>query len=170
MGDEVRRTQQGNNNAYCQDNETSWFDWTLLAKHADILRFVKLLCSQRLLLNAGMDQRFANLNQLLGTAERTWHGVKLGQPDWNFNSHSLALQAESRSQNLVLYLILNAYWEPLDFELPPATAGNPWRRWLDTSLESPDDIVESHAAPSVTTASYRAGPRSVTVMYARVSD
>ena len=170
MGDEVRRTQHGNNNAYCQDNETSWFDWALVARHADVLRFMKLLCSQRLLLNAGMDQRFANLSQLLGTAERTWHGVKLGQPDWTFNSHSVALQAESRSHNLVLYIILNAYWEPLDFELPPATAANPWRRWLDTSLESPDDIVETQAAPSVTTASYRAGPRSVTALYTHVSD
>jgi isoamylase len=170
MGDEVRRTQHGNNNAYCQDNETSWFDWALVARHADVLRFMKLLCSQRLLLNAGMDQRFANLSQLLGTAERTWHGVKLGQPDWTFNSHSVALQAESRSHNLVLYIILNAYWEPLDFELPPATAANPWRRWLDTSLESPGDIVETQAAPSVTTASYRAGPRSVTALYTHVSD
>jgi isoamylase len=170
MGDEVRRTQQGNNNAYCQDNETSWFNWALVAKHADVLRFMKLLCSQRLLLNAGMDQRFANLSQLLGTAERTWHGVKLGQPDWNFDSHSVALQAESRSHNLVLYIILNAYWEPLDFELPPATAANPWRRWLDTSLESPDDIVETQAAPSVTTTSYRAGPRSVTALYTHFSD
>jgi glycogen operon protein len=169
MGDEVRRTQQGNNNAYCQDNETSWFDWTLLARHADVLRFVKLLCSQRLLLNTGADQRYANLSELLGMAERTWHGVKLGQPDWNFDSHSVALQAESRSHNLVLYLILNAYWEPLDFELPPATPGHPWRRWIDTNLESPGDIVESHTAPPVTALSYRAGPRTVVVLYARSS-
>ncbi len=169
MGDEVRRTQQGNNNAYCQDNETSWFDWTLLSRHADVLRFVKLLCSQRLLLNTGADQRYANLSELLAMAERTWHGVKLGQPDWNFDSHSVALQAESRSHNLVLYLILNAYWEPLDFELPPAASGRPWRRWIDTSLESPNDIVESHTAPSVTTLSYQAEPRSLVVLYARAS-
>ncbi len=53
MGDEVRRTQHGNNNAYCQDNETSWFDWTLVAKHADVHRFVRLLNAQRLLRDAG---------------------------------------------------------------------------------------------------------------------
>src|SRR5262249_16574787 len=49
MGDEVRRTQRGNNNAYCQDNETSWFDWALVAKHADVFRFVRLLNSRRIL-------------------------------------------------------------------------------------------------------------------------
>ena len=49
MGDEVRRTQHGNNNAYCQDNEISWFDWTLLSKHADLHRFVKLLMARRLM-------------------------------------------------------------------------------------------------------------------------
>ncbi len=169
MGDEVRRTQQGNNNAYCQDNETSWFDWTLLAKHADVLRFVRLLCSQRLQLNTDAEQRYANLSQVLAMAERTWHGVKLGQPDWGFSSHTLALQAEARSHNLVLYLILNAYWEPLNFELPPATKENPWRRWIDTSLESGDDIVEWQNAPPVSAPSYRAGPRSVTALYAGCS-
>ncbi len=166
MGDEVRRTQQGNNNAYCQDNEISWFDWTLLDKHADVLRFVRLLCAQRLFLNADIDQRYANLSQLLRMAERTWHGVKLGQPDWSVTSHSLALYANARGQNLVLYLILNEYWDPLDFELPPATNENPWRRWIDTSLDSPADIAEWHTALPVTARSYSAGPRSVIVLYA----
>jgi isoamylase len=167
MGDEVRRTQQGNNNAYCQDNETSWFDWTLLDKHSDVLRFVRLLCSKRLLLNADIDQRYANLSQLLRMAERTWHGVKLGQPDWSAPSHSLALYAEARSQNLLVYFILNDYWEPLDFELPPASDGNPWRRWIDTSLDSPDDIAEGQTGPPVSTRTYRAMPRSVIALFAR---
>ncbi len=165
MGDEVRRTQQGNNNAYCQDNETSWFDWTLAAKHADVLRFASLLCSQRLLLNRDTGRRYANLSQLLRMAERTWHGVKLGQPDWSAASHSLALQADAHGENLLLYFILNAYWEPLDFELPPVTAENPWRRWIDTSLDSPNDIAEWQAAPQVTARSYRAGPRSVVTLF-----
>ena len=49
MGDEVRRSQRGNNNAYCQDNDTSWFDWNLVGKHADVHRFVRLLIERRLL-------------------------------------------------------------------------------------------------------------------------
>jgi glycogen operon protein len=168
MGDEVRRTQQGNNNAYCQDNETSWFDWTLIAKHADVLRFVSLLCSKRLMLNADLDKPYANLSQLLRMAERTWHGVKLGQPDWSNNSHSLALQAQAHGENLIFYFIMNAYWEPLDFELPPAATGNSWKRWIDTSLESPDDIVEWQKSPEIASPSYRAEPRSMIVLYTNV--
>ncbi|HTX38272.1 MAG TPA: glycogen debranching protein GlgX [Bryobacteraceae bacterium] len=166
MGDEVRRTQLGNNNAYCQDDEISWLDWTLAAKHADVLRFVKLLCARRLLLDADFDQRHASLGELLHMADRTWHGVKPGQPDWSFVSHSLALCAETRSENLLFYLILNAWQEPLDFELPPAHNGSCWRRWIDTSLDSPDDIVERHPAPPVASPTYRAGPRSVVALYA----
>ena len=105
MGDEVRRTQQGNNNAYCQDNEISWFDWTLVAKHADVHRFVTLLNARRLLRDAGPEQRRLSLNQLLLRASKAWHGVKLGQPDWSNSSHSLALSAEAtkREANVLLY-------------------------------------------------------------------
>ena len=69
MGDEVRRTQRGNNNAYCQDNETSWFDWTLLSKHADVHRFVKLLIARRLLRDVEHERRRVSLNQLLRECE-----------------------------------------------------------------------------------------------------
>jgi glycogen operon protein len=99
-------------------------------------------------------------------AERTWHGIKLGQPDWSPASHTLALLVEAHGRKLLLYLIVNGYWEPLDFELPPACDGNCWRRWIDTSLESPNDIVEWQTAPSVPASSYSTGPRSVIVLYA----
>jgi isoamylase len=62
MGDEVRRTQQGNNNAYCQDNETSWFDWTLTSKHADVHRFVRLLIARRLLRDVEAENHRESLN------------------------------------------------------------------------------------------------------------
>ena len=65
MGDEVRRTQQGNNNAYCQDNETSWFDWTLIEKNADVHRFVSLLAERRLLRDLEPERRNESLNQVL---------------------------------------------------------------------------------------------------------
>ena len=80
-----------------------------------------------------------SLNQLIRQANKAWHGVKLGQPDWGDHSHSLAFEAELRQEGLRVYLILNAYWEPLDFELPPVGDGGagPWRRWIDTALESP---------------------------------
>jgi len=172
MGDEVRRTQQGNNNAYCQDNETSWFDWTLVAKHADVHRFVTLLNARRLLRDVEPEGRRLSLNQVLRKAIKAWHGVKLGQPDWGDSSHSLAVTAEARDEKLLVHLILNAYWESLEFELPRAgdDDGDSWHRWIDTTLDSPQDIVEWGTAPTVPGGTYRAGPRSVVVLFARLED
>ena len=134
MGDEVRRSQLGNNNAYCQDNETSWFDWTLLEKHADLHRFVKLLIARRLLRDLDAGHQRTTLNELLHSATRAWHGVKLLQPDWSSWSHSLAFSADLPNEPISFHLIMNAYWEPLDFELPPEGMDGPWRRWIDTLL------------------------------------
>jgi glycogen operon protein len=168
MGDEVRRTQRGNNNAYCQDNKTSWFDWTLLEKHADVHRFLRLLIERRSLrdLEAGLHRQ--TLQEMLQGATKAWHGVKLNQPDWGDDSHSFAFGAELPRENLLFHLIGNAYWEPLDFELPPVNSSctDPWRRWIDTSLDSPEDIVSWQAAPSVLGYTYRVGPHSVVVLHA----
>jgi isoamylase len=114
MGDEVRRTQSGNNNAYCQDNETSWFNWTFLAKHADVHRFVTLLNARRVLRDLEPKLQRLTLNQLLRSVDPTWHGVKLNQPDWGKSSHSIAFTVENRRAKLFLHAIFNAYWQPLD--------------------------------------------------------
>jgi len=168
MGDEVRRTQHGNNNAYCQDNKTSWFDWTLLEKHADVHRFLRLLIERRLLRDLEAELQSQTLHQMLQAATKAWHGVKLNQPDWSDDSRSFAFGAELPKENLLFHLIGNAYWEPLDFELPPVNNGcqDPWHRWIDTSLDSPQDIVSWQEAPSVPGYSYRVGPRSMAVLYA----
>ena len=168
MGDEVRRTQGGNNNAYCQDNATSWFDWTLLAKHADVHRFVSLLNARRVLRDVEHEEKRVALNQLLLQEDITWHGVKLGEPDWRNSSHSLAFTVRLTMDRTHYHTILNAYWEPLEFELPPVADGgrHPWRRWVDTFLDSPHDIVEWEQAPAVPGRTYRAEPRSVVVLFA----
>jgi len=170
MGDEARRTQGGNNNAYCQDNEISWFDWTLLAKHTDVHRFVTLLNARRLLRDLEPEGQRVSLNRLLGGANLSWHGVKLGHPDWGESSHSIAFTVEIRREKLLFHLILNGYWEPLDFELPQPdkSSENPWRRWIDTALNSPDDIVPWETAVSVPGYAYRAEARSVVVLFAGV--
>jgi glycogen operon protein len=168
MGDEVRRTQHGNNNAYCQDNELSWFDWSLVERHADVLRFTKLLNARRVLRSVEHEQGRISLTTLLTQANKEWHGVRLHQPDWSDNSHSLALCAELRSEGLQVHLILNAYWEPLEFELPAPRDGT-WRRWIDTALESPDDIVPWETAPVVSDRRYRAASRSVVLLYASMT-
>jgi isoamylase len=172
MGDEARRSQDGNNNAYCQDNETSWFDWTLVEKHADLNRFVKLLLARRSLRSTKWERQRVSLNQLLRGADKGWHGTKLNQPDWTSQSHSLALSANVWSEKLCFYLILNAYWESLEFELPAETEahGHPWRRWIDTSFESPEDIVDWPTASTISGRTYRAGPRSVVVLIAAAAD
>jgi isoamylase len=170
MGDEVRRTQRGNNNAYCRDDETTWFDWTLLERHADLLRFVSLLARRRVLRDPDPELERVSLSELLRQAGFSWSGVRFGQPDWSDSSHSLALTADLRKERLLAHLALNAYWEPLDFELPPLTddVAGAWRRWIDTSLDAPDDIVPWEEAPEVPGPAYGAGARSVVVLFARL--
>jgi isoamylase len=168
MGDEVRRSQSGNNNAYCQDNEISWFDWTLVEKNADLHRFVSMLNARRLLRNVEHERQRVTLNQLIGQASKAWHGVKVGQPDWGENSHSLAFEAELLAEALRVYLIMNAYWEPLEFELPSVAGGDAWRRWIDTALASPQDIVEWATAPALSGPTYPAAARSVVVLFREI--
>ncbi len=172
MGDEVRRTQNGNNNAYCQDNEANWFDWSLLAKHADVHRFVKLLIARRSLRDTGPEHQRMTLIQLIREGIKGWHGVKLNQPDWSDHSHSVALSAELSKEALLVHFIFNAYWGPLDFELPrPGTGkGVSWRRWVDTFQEAPEDIVPWQEARATPECTYRVGPRSVVVLWASLAN
>ena len=162
MGDEVRRTQRGNNNAYCQDSDISWFDWDLLGRHADIHRFVKLLLAFRQRRGAVAAGATISLKELLDRAAIRWHGIALDRPDWSDHSHSLAFTARSLHAHFLLHGMLNAYWEPLTFELPPIGAdGQSWRRCIDTALPSPDDIQPWDTASVVTQASYVVQSRSV---------
>ena len=115
MGDEVRRTQRGNNNGYCQDNELSWFDWSLPEQHADLLSFVRALLRFRQESRLYDDRQDWSQH---GATEVQWHGVQLHKPDWSKNSHSLALELTNAAAQEHLYIMLNAYWEPLTFELP----------------------------------------------------
>jgi len=166
MGDEVRRTQGGNNNVYCRDDEANWFDWSLVEKHADVHRFVKLLLARRLLRDVTNEEQRVTLTELIARATKSWHGVKLNEPDWGPDSRSIAFNCELRKEKLAVHLILNGYWEALEFELPAVTGEGPWRRWIDTSLPSPEDIVEWQSAPAISGVRYRAGPRSVVMLHA----
>jgi len=168
MGDEVRRTQRGNNNAYCHDSDLAWFDWTLLERHADLHRFVTMLAAFRQRRDQVLERGSISLNELLRRARFTWHGVELNRPDWSDQSHAIALTLKSLRATLQLHVILNAYWEPLQFELPPSDAlGELWRRCIDTAEASPDDITPWPEAPRVDAAIYTAQPRSVVVLARR---
>jgi glycogen operon protein len=167
MGDEIRRTQQGNNNAYCQDNEISWFDWTLLDKHADIHRFVQRLIRFRLRLpklDAGQD---LSLLEVLRRAHIQWHGVQLEKPDWSDNSRTVACTVQGGRERL--HIMFNAYWEPLEFELPPllGDGSTGWRRVIDTYLESPQDFCKLSEASNVDDSKYLVQARSVVLLTGR---
>ena len=166
MGDEVRRSQGGNNNAYCQDSEISWFDWSLLERHPDIHRFVKELNAFRQRRDVVKEGGMLTLTQLWSRARIEWHGVALNHPDWSDHSHSLAFTLRSLNARFLLHGMFNAYWEPLAFELPPVPAGHEkhWRRCLDTALASPDDISAWETAPSVKDGTYLVAPRSCVLL------
>src|SRR5262245_33212914 len=165
MGDEVRRTQHGNNNAYCQDSELNWFDWSLLERHAGMHRFVKVLTQYRQRREVVTESATLTLNQLLDRSKIEWHGIALNRPDWSEHSHSLAFTVESLRARFLFHGMLNAYWEPLSFELPLARAdGRRWRRCIDTALPTPEDISTWVKAPSVTQSHYVVQPRSMVLL------
>jgi len=172
MGDEVRRTQRGNNNAYCQDNELSWFDWTLVDRHRDLHRFVKTMTAHRLSIATARGPVPLSLNRLLCEGTIQCHGVKLGEPDWGDDSHSLAFTIRHPSRQWWHHFIVNAYWKALAFELPGGgrESHGAWRRLIDTSLASPQDICEASAAPVVEATTYVAQPRSVVALFAEAQE
>ncbi len=166
MGDEVRRTQRGNNNAYCQDSEMSWFDWSLLERHASVHRFVKELNAFRQRRDILAEEFKLSLNELLQRAKIDWHGVALNRPDWSDDSHSIAFTMRSLRARFLLHGMINAYWEPLTFELPPVPGESRqrWRRCIDTALGSPDDICSWEKAPLVAEPCYVLQPRSAVLV------
>ncbi len=172
MGDEVRRTQSGNNNAYCQDNEISWFDWTLLERHQDLHRFVRTLVHQRLMLGKDLGIEGVSLIELLRSAEIEPHGVWLHEPDLNPWSHSLAVTVRPRLRPVSFHVMFNAYWQRLTFDLPRPEPGvhGCWRRWIDTYRDAPDDVCDGHLAPAVESPSYAVEARSLVVLFALAGD
>jgi isoamylase len=172
MGDEVRRSQQGNNNAYCQDNEINWFNWTLLEKHPDVHRFVKQLMAIRLRPDPYPGYlETPTLNQIFARLEIKFHGVRLNQQGWGDDDHSLAVSVRDPEGGFFGYLIFNAYGESLEFELPSLGEGEQrsWYRWLDTYLATPDDISPWAEASKVSGSTYLVQPHSVVGLVARGS-
>ena len=193
MGDEVRRTQDGNNNAYCQDGEISWFDWSAVEREAGLLRFVQELTRGRRRIHSLFGSSDGlSLAEFLQAADVRFGGVRADDPDTSTDSHSIAITMSGVPGTL--HLVLNAYWEALDFELPSVDAGSAtggraaavpaagspgsparpadhdagfpagWRVLVDTSLASPDDVRQFAGAPAVDGPAYRVGPRSVVLL------
>jgi glycogen operon protein len=164
-GDELGRTQRGNNNAYCQDNEISWFDWSLAERDSGLFRFTQRLIRFRKAHRSLRRRSFFEDDTRPGVV---WHGTKLGRPDWSKDARTLAMQILPTSADEAIYLAANAHWEGAAFELPRLPPGQSWRRFADTSLPAGEDALEPGAeAPLVSQRSYAVGPRSVVVLVGR---
>ncbi len=170
-GDEIRRTQRGNNNAYCQDNEISWFDWENVHAHAGLLRFVQHMVRfnrQHRVLNLEMfpvDRRTGD-GKMGSVEERIQaHGVRIGQPDWGHYSHSIALTLRGDGDDDI-HVMCNAYWEDLTFELPARPEHRPWLRAVDTARLSPEDIAAPGHEQPVRDPAYLVRARSVVILIA----
>jgi isoamylase len=145
-GDEMGRTQRGNNNAYCHDNEISWVDWTGLETHGDLFRFVCTLIAFRRAHPVLRQREFLTgiAGGPLGRPDVMWHGVRLGEPDWGTASRSLAMHLageHAAEPDCDIYLAANAWEADLVFALPTPPPGRQWARVVDTAAPSPGDIA-----------------------------
>jgi glycogen operon protein len=162
-GDEFLRTQGGNNNAWCQDNDVAWVDWSLAAANADFLRFAREMIALR--------RRHPALRRrtYLREGDVLWHGVEPYKPDFTWHSHTVALVLDGtrtgREPDTDLYIVFNAWREALNFIVPRAPQGRPWRRVVDTALAPPLDIVGPGEGPQVAVGvAYPVAPFSVVVL------
>jgi glycogen operon protein len=165
-GDELFRTQRGNNNAYCQDNATGWVDWSAREREQSLWRFVRCLLAFRRA-HASLRRRtfFEDDPRGPGVA---WHGFKLGKIDFTPESRSLAMHLLARDGDDDIYLATNAHWEAHSFELPRLGPGKSWRRFVDTGHEPPEDAAEPGAEPVLRAQrSYSVGPRTTVVLVGR---
>ncbi|HET6423359.1 MAG TPA: glycogen debranching protein GlgX, partial [Planctomycetaceae bacterium] len=174
MGDEIGRSQQGNNNAYCQDDPLNWMDWTLVETNRDLLHFSQGLIAFRR--RHAVLRRRAHagvLSEFGDGVEVAWHGTKIHHPDWSDHNRVLALvlSADGGDEQDVLYVALNFYWEPIEFELPPPPLRCGWRLFVNTGRASPDDLymAEVHM-PAVDGSTITLTGRSIVVLTARPID
>jgi glycogen operon protein len=160
-GDEFLQTQGGNNNPYNQDNETGWLDWSRYDANRDMFRFFKLMI--------GFRKRHPSLSRSrFWRGDVRWYGVGR-ETDLSDDSHSLAFALHGASEgDDDLYVMINAYWRSLTFEIHEGGTGT-WRRVIDTSAASPFDFLEGESGGELTSAHYEAAARSVVVLVRRTT-
>jgi glycogen operon protein len=172
MGDEVGRTQRGNNNTYCHDNEFNWFDWTLLEKNADLFRFAKHVIAFRHVhpVLRSPEHPGRPHTQTCRCADLTWHGTQAWHADWSGRALAFMLcgrYAKGGADDQV-FVALNAHWDALQFELPQPPNGWTWRIFANTGMPPPQDIFEPGREPVLQDqGSMLVGPRSVVVLVGR---
>lgn len=154
-GDEFLRTQQGNNNAWCQDNEISWVDWKLADTNADFLRFARMMIALRKRHAALRRRSFFRGRGPDGDLEPDiiWHGTEPHLPAFTPGGRTLAFSLNGsmtgREPDRDFYVVCNAWTQPVNFRIPRSPSGRAWRRTVDTAQPSPTDIVELDAGPVI---------------------
>jgi glycogen operon protein len=169
MGDEVLRTQLGNRNAWCVDDESTWLDWRLVDSNGDMHRFVRELIALRRRHPALLRDRFLTGRPVPGRElpDVAWHGERLGEPPWRAGGSVLAFTlAGLAPADEDLHVVLNMSERPLRLDLP-SIAGRRWHVAVDTSRPSPDDVTPPERQRPHDGAAVDAGPRSVVVLEAR---
>ncbi len=174
MGDEIGRTQRGNNNTYCHDNELNWLDWQLLDSNRDLFRFtrncIRFRHSHPVL--RGREHLWGRDYVGSGYPDVSWHGTESWKPDWSGNVLGLLLcgrhaRGGTASDDFV-YVAMNMHWEALPFELPRLPLGTQWHVFANTGMAPPEDISEPGQEPSLANQqSIIAGARSVVILVGR---
>ncbi|MGN1392812.1 MAG: glycogen debranching protein [Succinivibrionaceae bacterium] len=147
MGDEVLRTQWGNNNAYCQDSYISYQKWNHTPMQEDMLRFTKELLKIRTKRGSNYLCRLTSLDDAIRKNRIVWHGIEPNKPDWSNTSHTIAFTKYSESLDCYFYVFVNSYWEGLHIKIPDIPCAKDegkyykWKRLIDTSQKSPLDIT-----------------------------
>ena len=160
-GDEFRRTQRGNNNAYCQDNEVSWFDWGLLEKHKEIHRFTRgMIAFRRTHLVLRREDFYTD-------AEIKWFAPNSATPDWADQRQKSFACLVLGQAGPDLFLLFNADTSPIDFFVPALPTGKNWRLAVDTSREAPYDLFDPGKEPLIQGQNgFRLEPRSSAILLA----
>lgn len=176
MGDEVGRTQYGNNNTYCHDNLLNWLDWTLTEKNADLLRFFQQIIAFRNAHPVLRNRFFLSQRDYLGIGvpDISLHGTQPWQIDWSDGSARILafmLNGDYARGGAVrddtLYVAMNMYWDAVNFTAPELPAGMRWHVAVNTAMPSPQDIWEVGSEPPLPDANILLGGRSVVILVGR---
>ena len=161
-GDEFRRTQGGNNNAYCQDNETSWHDWTRLEQHSDIFRFTRGMIAFRRAHPVLCKEQFYT------DAVIQWFGPHGGLPNWTDQKEKQFACLIHEDDRRTLCMMFNAHTDAINFAMPPTPAGTRWYLAVDTARESPLDLFAPGEEPLLADPRvFYLSPRSIAIHLAR---
>jgi len=176
MGDEVGRTQWGNNNTYCQDNELNWLDWSLVDINADIYRFFSACIYFRKAHPILRNKDYFQYRDYMGSGfpDISWHGTQAWNPDWSEGSRTLAFMLDGKHarsgsvEDDSVYVAMNMHWEGHDFEVPGLPDGKRWHVFANTGAQSPEDAWSLGMEPLVSDPSkFFLGPRSVAILVSK---